>query len=263
MDAIALTARFPLTRTRPRGESVACGLSFDIVGGPLVAVCGLVGGSGATTLALCLARQAARESRAPVLLTEAASQRAGLTVLAGASTPHSLSTLAQELAAGQPPEHSFTELDSGLRLIAAAPQCETGADPQELRALLDEARAAHGMVIVDCGADWTAAAPVLERATHVLWTLPATRNAVARAHALFAGDALPVLARARENLVAVALTPRPDTRVRALRRLAAQRCERLVLIPYSEPLAHGRRPDEERTRRALTALGTTLRARTA
>jgi hypothetical protein len=263
MDAAALTARLPLTRARQQAESVACGLAFHAAGGPLVAVCGLVGGSGASTLALCLARQAARESHAPVLLTEATGHCAGLTVLTGSATPHSLATLARQLAAGQTPEHTFTELDPGLRLIAAAPRRETSADAQQLRALLDEARAAHGIVIVDCGTDWATAAPVLAHATDVVWTLPATRNAVARAHAVFAGDALPVLARARELLVTIALTPRPDTRVRSLRRLAAQRCEQLVLIPYSEPLARGQRSDDERTLRALTALGTTLRRRTA
>jgi hypothetical protein len=59
--------------------------------------------------------------------------------------------------------------------------------------------------------------------------------------------------------VTVALTPRPDTSVRSLRRLAARRCERLVLFPHSEPLARGARINDERTRRALTALATALR----
>ena len=71
--------------------------------------------------------------------------------------------------------------------------------------------------------------------------------------------------RPRQTLtdyVTIALSPRPDTRVRSLRRLAAKRCDRLVLVPYSEPLARGQRSDDERTRRALTALGTTLRTRT-
>src|SRR5436305_1368767 len=44
----------------------ACGLAFERLGGPLVAVCGLAGGAGTTTLALALARQAARESALPV-----------------------------------------------------------------------------------------------------------------------------------------------------------------------------------------------------
>src|SRR4051812_36549590 len=66
MAAAALAARVPLLNARRSEAAPACGLAFDEPGGPLVAVCGLVGGAGASTLALCLARQAAHESAAPV-----------------------------------------------------------------------------------------------------------------------------------------------------------------------------------------------------
>ena len=67
MDAAAIAARIPLARGRARNETAVCGLAFDTTGGPLVAICGLVGGAGTTTLALCLGHQAATESDAPVL----------------------------------------------------------------------------------------------------------------------------------------------------------------------------------------------------
>jgi Flp pilus assembly CpaE family ATPase len=261
MDAAAIAARIPLTRGRARDDTAACGLAFDTTGGPLVAVCGLVGGSGASTLALCLARQAASESDAPVLVTEADAHRAGLAVIAGRATPHSLPALARQVAEGQAPEQTFTELAAGLRLIAAAPSRATPADPDQLRALLGQARAAHGLVLVDCGSDWAAAAPILEESTHILWTLPATPTGLARARLLLATDALPRPGRARETLIAIASRPRPDASVRALRRLAAERCERLVLVPHSEQLARGDLTDDDRLRRALTGLAATLRRR--
>jgi Flp pilus assembly CpaE family ATPase len=261
MDAAALTARIPRTHRRTRADAAACGLAFDATNGPLVAVCGLVGGSGASTLALCLARQAASESHAPVLLTETDAQRAGLAVLAGCATPHSLPALAQRVADGQAPEQTFAELAPRLRIIAAAPTRATPTDPGALLGLLGEARAAHGLVLVDCGSDWVTAAPVLEQASHILWTLPATPTELVRARVLFAADALPRPGRARETLIAIATRPRPRASVRALRRLAAQRCDRLVLVSHSEPLARGDLSGDERLRRALTGLAPALRPR--
>jgi hypothetical protein len=259
MDAAALVARIPLARRRAGDDSSACGLAFEKTGGPLVAVCGLVGGAGTTTLALCLARQAASESHAPVLVTEADEHRAGLAVIAGCATPHSLPTLACRAAAGDAPEHTFNELAPGLRLIAATPSRTTPVEPNELHALLGQARAAHGLVVVDCGSDWASHAPILDAATQILWTLPATSAGIARARALLASDALPAPGRARETLVAIAARPRPNANVRALRRLAATRCERLVLVPHSDELARGDLNGDERLRRALTGLAATLR----
>jgi hypothetical protein len=259
MDAAALVARIPLARRRAGDDSSACGLAFEKTGGPLVAVCGLVGGAGTTTLALCLARQAASESDAPVLVTEADGHRAGLAVTAGCATPHSLPTLARRAAAGDTPQHTFAQVAPGLRLIATAPSRATPVEPDALHALLSQARAAHGLVVVDCGSVSASAAAILDAATHILWTLPATPAALARARELFAADALPRSGRAPETLVAIAARQRPQASVRGLRRLAATRCERLVLVPHSDRLARGELNGDERIRRALTGLATTLR----
>ena len=103
MGAAALAARIRLPVATRTDVSASHGLRFDELGGPLVAVCGLVGGSGASTLAYALARQAARESPVPVLLTEADARRAGLAVLAGQTTRLGLSDLAQRSGTGTPP----------------------------------------------------------------------------------------------------------------------------------------------------------------
>jgi Mrp family chromosome partitioning ATPase len=119
MAAAAIAARVPLLNARQSEAAVACRLAFDEPGGPLIAVCGLVGGSGASTLSLCLARQAAHESAAPVLLTELDASSAGLAVFAGQAGALSLRGLAQQVADGQTPARAFVELESRLRLLVS------------------------------------------------------------------------------------------------------------------------------------------------
>ncbi|MGH2944674.1 MAG: hypothetical protein ACRDPC_00055 [Solirubrobacteraceae bacterium] len=243
-----------------RARAASCGLAFNELGGPLVAVCGLVGGSGASTLALCLARQAARESQAPVLLTESDSRRGGLAVLAGQATPLSLSGLAQLVADGQAPAEVFVEIEPGLRLVASAPARSADPDPEDLSALIREARAAHGLVIVDLGSAWATAGPVLDAATHILWTVTASRPAVARARLLAASDALPTPGRWYEVLIALAGERRPSASVRTLRRLATHRCERLVLAPHSDAVSRGDLADPSADLgRTLTGIAHVLR----
>ena len=116
-------------------------------------------------------------------------------------------------------------------------------------------------MIIDCGTDWTAAGPVLKEASHIIWALPASRAAHARAQALIASDILPRPGAWRELLAATALDRRSTTGVRALRQLAKQRCERLVLIPHSEALAHGDvARGSEHLNRALIGLAPILRS---
>ncbi len=259
MGAAAIAARIALPRAAPRDNAQAHGLAFDEVGGPLVAVCGLAGGAGTSTLALLLARHAAAASAAPVLLTEADPLRAGLAVLTGRATPHPLSDLAQRVADNTAPAETFLELEPGLRLVAAAPRRCAPADLSDVRNLLDEARAAHGLVIVDCGTSWTAESPTLAAATHVLWSMPATLAGVSRARALLDSDAMPSSGACAEVLVATARQVSPRVSVRALRRLAAGRCDQLILIPRNEAAARGERVADEAVAHALAGLGPTLR----
>ena len=191
MGAAAIAARIRLPRAARRDRAIASALAFDELGGPLVAVCGLAGGAGASTLALLLARQAAASSAAPVLLTEADPLRGGLAALAGHAAPHPLVELAQRVAEDAAPAETFLELEPGLRLVAAAPRRRETPDPEAVRALLGEARAAHGLVIVDCGTTWAADNPTLSDGDpHPL---------VCPRHA---GRPRPVAARARQRRLA-------------------------------------------------------------
>src|SRR5262249_41709956 len=108
------------------------------------------------------------------------------------------------------------------------------------------------LVVIDCGSAGLAAPHVLDAATHIIWTVTADLAAVARARQLMASDALPTPRRCGEVLVAAARDAGARVSVRALRRLAAQRCERLVLAPHSDELARGDFTD------APAALGRTL-----
>lgn len=262
MGTAALAARIRLPVATGSDVAASRGLRFDELGGPLVAVCGLVGGSGASTLAFALARQAARESTAPVLLAEADARRAGLAVVAGTTTRLGLSDLARQVADGHTPREPFVELDDGLRLVASAPRRVTEPAPEQLDALLRDARAAHGLVVVDCGAAWATADRVLDAATHIIWTVTASQAAAVHAGRLMASDALPTPGRYGEALVAVAVDRHTRASVRELRRLAGERCERLVLVRHSDALARGDLSEASAALgRALAGIGHVLRRR--
>jgi MinD-like ATPase involved in chromosome partitioning or flagellar assembly len=250
--------RIPLARTLHLRHAASSGLVFDTLGGPLVAICGLVGGAGTTTLALALADQAARESTTPVLLTEADPSRAGLTALTGRATPLPLVALAAHMHDDPVPADTFAQLPTGLRLIAAPAQPAPRVAREQIAALLADARAAHGLVVVDCGTSWTADSPALTCASHIIWTAPATKSAATRASWAL-GAVAPPPGRVREALVATRITPGQAVRVRALRRLARERCDQLVLIDHDPALARGDQLDEGAHGRALTSLATLLR----
>ena len=259
MGAAAVAARARVAGVRRRDRAPVCGLTFDRPGGPLVAVAGLAGGAGTTTLALLLARQAARESVTPVLVTELSADRAGLAALAGRAGPVSLPELARRVADDDVPAETFLELEPGLRLLASTPAVQAPAEWATLDALLDQAHDAHGLVIIDCGSDRVAARPLLERATHIIWTLPATAPGVTSARLLFSSGVLPPAGGARELLACISRDSQVRVRVRAVRRLAHQRCERLVLIPHNAALARGERASDGDIADALTHLASALR----
>jgi Flp pilus assembly CpaE family ATPase len=261
VGAAAIAARIRLPVTNVRAEVRVAGLAFNEVGGPLVAVCGLAGGAGTSTLTLALAQHAAAASTAPVLLTEHDPLRAGLAVLAGKASPHPLAELARRVAEDAAPPQTFLELEPGLRLVATGPQRCAMPEPVAVTALLGEARAAHGLVVVDHATGWTAASPILAAATHILWTVPASGAGLARARALFDSDVMPKVGGAAEVMVAIAHTGRPSVSVRAFRRLAARRCERLILVPRNDAAVRGERLVDESVTRALDGLAPSLRGR--
>ena len=257
MGAAAITTRTRLARRIVHRDVAAGALSFDDLGGPVVSICGLAGGAGTSTLALLLARMVAGASAAPILLAEADPQRAGLAVLTGRTTPRPLVALAHELADQRTPTDTFVELEPGLRLIAAKPQAIRSADPDALGALLSQACEAHGLVIVDCGTDWTTDSAILVHATHIVWTVPATPLGLAAGHARL--EIAPPPGRAREVLAATAIASQHRVSVRAVRKLARQRCEQLVLVAHDEALARGEQTVSDAVRRAIAAMAPTLR----
>lgn len=263
MATAALTAGIQLRFARRRSDlgSATCGLRADELGGPIVVVCGLVGGAGTTTLAYFLARQAARESKVPALVAELdLSGGGGLAALTGAATPHGLSALASRVADDDPPEHAFGELEPRLRLVAGPPRREARAEDVDLEALLQDARAAHGLVVVDCAVAGQLPAWLAQKAGLVIWTTAAAPCAMAQTEQLLRGDQLVPAGRAPEVMVATALQPEARARVRDLRGLARHRCTRLVLVGHARELARNDlRSTPPAMTRALTALAPELR----
>ena len=274
MGAAAVAARIRAADRAPGAtRRRRAGSRFDELGGPLVAVCGLVGGSGASTLAFCLARQAARESQAPVLLTEPDARRAGLAVLAGqlhAARACRGSPSASRTA--ERPREPFVEIEPGLRLVASAPR--RGADaasPSTLSALHrrgpGRARPGRRRLRDELGRRrdrcWTRRRTSSGRVT-------ASRDAVARARLLLASDALPHAGprargprRARRRpapereRASAAPARRPALRAArarpALRRRRARRPRRPVGLPRPHAHRHRTDPSEAPDDRAASA----------
>ncbi len=218
-----------------RSERLALGL------GPLLAVCGLVGGAGTTTLAYLVALAAARQSGEPVMVADTGGPSGGLSALADVETPRSLPELASELAAGAPLTGGlYAAGPAGLRVIAGRPELGLACAREQLRRLLEDAREAHGLTVIDCGtyareADRVAVAA----ATHVAWVLPATPHGVSRGARVL--DAVPP-GTSKELLVARRDVRQSKAPLRDLRRIAAERGTPLVLVPHLDSLENGR-PD--------------------
>jgi MinD-like ATPase involved in chromosome partitioning or flagellar assembly len=225
------------TTSTPRSSKAAPRRATPMSGtqGPLVAVCGLCGGAGASTLAYLLARFMSTStdtaSGAPrVLLVDAAGTTAGLSLYAGVSSSRSLGTLADGLsqprASAQPIVATTAE---GLRVIATAPVYEPEADRHGVARILGDARRAHELTVVDCGtASGPSARVALDLASHIVWVLPATKSGVDRASLALAGmtrrDAAEILVARRDGSA-------PRAAMRTLGSLADSRDAALVLMP--------------------------------
>jgi hypothetical protein len=261
VGAATLTGRLPLLRRGPAttGAEVAL-LAFHRTGGPLVAVCSLVGGAGASTLAYLLARRAARHSTAPVLLAEL-QDHGGLAALTGTAGPVGLRDLANAVERDDDVATPFAQLPGGLRLVASPhPEPQTPL-PAALAHVLGDAREAHGMVVIDGG---HVAGPdvnvLLEQSSHVLFVLPATVAALRRAELVAAAGILDRAGGALATLVAVATGHGRGAHVRHLRRLAERHVDRLLLVPHLPELAAGQHQRAEaRLENTFAALAMLLR----
>lgn len=206
--------------------------------GPLLAVCGVAGGAGATSLAYLVGLAAARQGTEPVLVADTGGPSGALAALAGLAAPRSLPELAGNLASGVAPRDGIYVTASGrLRVLAAGPEFVTECPRESLERLMVDAREAHGLTVIDSGTlarkvDQVAAAA----ATHVAWVMPATAHGVACAQRVL--DAAPSLS-AKEIVVGRSEMREPKAAMRALRCIAADRHAPLVLVPHLPGLEDG------------------------
>jgi Flp pilus assembly CpaE family ATPase len=209
-------------------------------GCPLLAVCGLVGGAGTSTLAYLIARHAARRSEGAVLLAELADHGA-LAALCGVGSEHGLAGLARAVDTGAPVRAACVDAPGGLRLVAAKRPDAESATPLAAAAferVLCDARAAHGLVVIDAGpALGPHVSPLLAHASQALLVTSETPRALARAEQLVSTGSVPGLPAARSVLVVIATGRGRVTDHRRPRKLAERHCDRLLLIPHVAALA--------------------------
>jgi Flp pilus assembly CpaE family ATPase len=207
------------------------------VRGPLLAVCGLCGGAGASTLAYLVALAAAREGPGLVLVGDTGGPSGGLSHYIRVAAPRSLVEAAELVARGLPTGQLVARTSDGLRVLATGPRfaLECARDGVEL--LLDHARERYALTVIDCGTLAREADQVaLAKASHVAWVLPATDGAVRRVRGVL--EAVNPL-RGTELIVARHEERQPKAAVRELRRLAEHRRATLVLAPSLPDLAGG------------------------
>ena len=209
--------------------------------GPMLAVCGLGGGAGATTLAYLVALAAAEQDDGPVLVADTGGPSGGLAALAGVETSHSLVELAAHIAGHRPLEGGvYATGPSGVRVLATAPEFRTIGTHEQLVGLLLDAREAYRLTVIDCGTLARGADRIaLVAATHVAWVLPATKNGISRGRRVL--EAAPAVA-ARALIVGRRDVGQSKAALRELRCIASARLAPLVLVPHL-PELESRKPD--------------------
>jgi Flp pilus assembly CpaE family ATPase len=233
-------------------------LSFGKAPGLLVAVAGLSGGAGASTLAYLIAATAAAQSAAPILVADTGGPTGGLAAHAGVRSRRTLADITESLAAGEPVTgRLWAETKDGLRVLAAQPQFTVDGDREQTRRVLTDARALHGLTVIDVG---TLTRPTeqtaLTLATHVVWVLPANQAGILRAER--------VLERVAPLSQPEVLLARADPSVRrppfaALADLADRRGAPLVLMPAVDDPAAEIDGMSQPVQLALQAIGGALR----
>ncbi len=208
------------------------GLCFDASGGPLAAVCGLCGGAGASTLAYTLAAAAAGRSTQPVFACETSGMSGGLALYARVS----LAEAANQLAAGEPPAGLVSSSPEQVRILGSRPSAPERADSAGIARILAEARAAGGLVVLDCGtAGHEVDRRALALAAHVLWVMPATVSGIARSERAL--ELLGAEIDAPQALVARLDRSEQSAPVSELAGFAAGSGLELILFPHVEDIA--------------------------
>jgi hypothetical protein len=224
--------------TEQSNNHPAPGLSASPRRGALLAVCGLCGGAGASTIAYLIALAEALSERGDVLVADTGGPTAGIAHYAGVETPRSLSEVSELLAAGLPVAQLLATTCDGLRVLASGPRLAADCARDGLELLLDHARRRYTLTVIDCGtlagqADQIA----LSKASHVAWVLPATAGAVDRGRKTL--DALAPHPSGREMLLARHEPSGGRRALRELRDLARDRRAPLILLPSLPELATG------------------------
>jgi MinD-like ATPase involved in chromosome partitioning or flagellar assembly len=202
--------------------------------GGLLAVCGLCGGAGTSTLAYLIGLFAARHQAGSVLVCDTGGPSGGLVAYVDVAAPRSLLELAELPTAGLPTGCYATTAD-GLQVLATAPRFTPACRPEGVELVLDQMRAVHALTVVDCGTLTREAEQlVVARASHVAWVLPATVSGVRRAGAVL--EAIDPVG-GRELVIA-----RRDTRDRQatlaqVKALASSRSDTLIIVPHLPDLA--------------------------
>jgi hypothetical protein len=244
----ARVAALPLARRRARtridADPVGETLTFASPGGPLVAVCGLHGGAGTTTLACLLASHAAAASPSGRVLAVEADARAGeLAARLGVASALALPELAAARACEQLPEQgAVAQRTDGLRVLAADGPRGAAAPATALAAVLAEARVAHGLCVLDAGSlRGPSAETALAGADVVLWVADPARLD----HAALASPLVRPARGARWALALVPVSGAGQAPRRELRRLRAD-LTAVIAVPrgaHTDP-ALGRRVAE-------------------
>jgi Flp pilus assembly CpaE family ATPase len=246
-------------RTAQPGPEVG-GLAFHAKGGPLLAVVGLCGGAGASTLTYLVALAAARASTAPVLACDTGGPTGGLSLYAGTQTTHSLADAAERLAAGKPLAGGLVATGrNDLRLIASGPEFLAHGDADGIQRVLGDAQLAHALTVVDCGTlTRDIDRQALTMASHIAWVLPASVSGVRRAQRVL--DVVHQFLPGREVLVARADPAGRKPPMHELTALAGERAATLALVAHVPDLGENDPADAlEVCSLALEGIGTVLR----
>ena len=121
-------------------------------------------------------------------------------------------------------------------VLGSRPALAERCDADGAERILGEARAAGGLVVLDCGtADHEVDRVALSASSHVLWVIPATASGIARGeHAL---KLLAEFAHGEQALVARLERNEHATAVSQLADLAARWELELILFPHVEDIA--------------------------
>jgi hypothetical protein len=244
-ESITTSRRAGLVPVHEAGAAAPRHAAFATGTSPLLAVCGLCGGAGTSTLSYLLARFAVAEVSGNVLVCDTGGPAGGLAACARVQSPWSLVEVAARSAQGLALPGGPYAVDERagspgheLRVIATGPRLVDISGAEGLERLLAMARSdgAHALTVVDCGTLQRAADRLaLLIASHIAWVLPATGGGVRRAEGMLAAIGLDLAGR--ELVVARRERRERGAGLRALRALAQRRRAPLVLLPHlSDPL---------------------------